>query len=114
MQTILRKTVTWLAVIMLITGFALPHVCLDDNGPTIKAEQQLKSVKVALDDHQGGSKAKDGCCVSHHCCVAKLVNLGQSVSKAAFYSKAGLMAPSSVHFSSFDPKGLDRPPKYFA
>jgi hypothetical protein len=104
-------------VIMLIMGFSLPHICMDDV-PTIKAEQSLKSIKIALDDHQGGSqdgsKTKDACCTSHHCCFAKLLNTGPLLSQMAFYSNANLTVAPSVDFSSFNPKAFDRPPKFFA
>lgn len=113
MRTIFQKMMTWMTVIVLITGFAVPHICLDDHGPTVKAEQHLKTAKIALDDHET-SKAKDHACVSHHCCFAKVVNIGQVVAEMVAYADITLIAPSTVYFSSFDPKGLDRPPKFFA
>jgi hypothetical protein len=114
MKSVLHYTMMWLVVIVLITGFALPHLCLDGDGSTIKTEQQLASAHASLDGHIDGSKIKDGCCTSHHCCVAKLVQAQPFVLHHVFYADAHLTAPATIDFSSFSPQGLDRPPKFFA
>lgn len=114
MRTIIQTTMTWLVVIFLITGFAVPHVCLDDSGPIVKSEQQIKAHKIALDDHNSGSKAKDGCCVSHHCCAAKVFNTPAVFSKTASYSRTIMTPAMSVPVHSYHANGLDRPPKSIA
>lgn len=114
MRSILRHMLIVLIAVFLTGSLAIPHICLDDDAALVKVEQQVKVAKTATDSHQDGSKAGDHCCVAHHCCFAKVLNPAHQVSTIAFSTKADLFAVTNDHFSSFDPKGLDRPPKFFA
>lgn len=112
MRIILQNLTMILFAVLLTGSLAIPHSCLDADNARVKIEQQVKVEKTAMPDHQENSK--DDCCVSHHCCIAKLINPAQPIWKAAFASKVGLSITDQQSLASFDPKGLDRPPKFFA
>ena len=112
MQAILRHLLMILIAVVLTGSLATPHICLDDEA-LAKVEHQVKVAKTA-DSHQNTSKAGDHCCVADHCCFAQLINSAQAISTITFSTKVSLSGATIVHFSSFDPKGLDRPPKFFA
>lgn len=67
------------------------------------------------DSHQKSKsdKAADNCCISHHCCTAKLV-LSHSIEAAVFAAvSADLPVLANQHVSGQIIHGLDRPPKSF-
>ena len=114
MHTILRSMLMLLITIALTGALAIPHICLDDDAAVVTVEQHKKMAKADTDHHQNNSKAGDHCCIAHHCCSAKLLNPAQPISVATFSAKMTVSSPATNHFSSLDPKGLDRPPKFFA
>lgn len=112
MRSFLQTLLMILIAVVLTGSLAIPHICLDDEGAAVKVEQQFKTSSA---DHPDNSKAGgDNCCVAHHCCFAKLIAPAQPVWKAAFVSKADLPMMDQSRPASLDPKGLDRPPKFFA
>lgn len=114
MRPLIRHVLMIVIAVFLTGSLATPHICLDDDAGLLKVEQQVKIAKVTGDHHQKTSKAGDHCCVAHHCCFAKLTSPAQIISIIAFSETIDLFAVTADHFSSFDPKGLDRPPKFFA
>lgn len=66
-------------------------------------------------DHQKSKSGKfaDNCCISHHCCAAKMV-LSHST-EAAVFAAVSVDLPVLVnqHVSGQIIHGLDRPPKSF-
>lgn len=114
MRSILRHILMILVVAVLAGNLATPHLCLDDDAGVVKVYQQAKMAKADTDSHKNNSKAGDHCCIAHHCCSAKLLNAAQPISVVTFAVKVNVFVPAADHFSSFDPKGLDRPPKFFA
>ncbi len=101
-------------IAVVLTGtLAVPHICLDAGGKTSSIEQTIKIGKAGA-GHQENSKSPDHCCIAHHCCVAKLVSSTQPVGVIAFVSKHIMPVVEQDRLASFDPKVLDRPPKFFA
>jgi hypothetical protein len=105
------QTLMMILMTALLAGApAIPHLCLDD-ADVIKAEQVVKN---ASNNHRDSSNSKDKCCLSHHCCFAKLMSPTQSKPQVMSPSKAGLPSIEENRLASFESKGLDRPPKLFA
>lgn len=115
MRLFLRPLLMIVLAVLLTGSLATPHICLDSGtGSAQQIEKQIKLSKIADHSHSKETKSKDHCCIAHHCCSVKLLASAHVITTAVFFDTVDLVAVNTGHFSSYDPKGLDRPPKFFA
>lgn len=112
-MTLPRNILMSLLAVVLTVSLIAPHICMDNNNGMAKAEQQQQAKVEKHTGHQHNTKTGDHCCITHHCCAAKLLNLSGSTT-IAFSAKVKLFTATDDHFSSLNLQGFDRPPKFFA
>lgn len=72
----------------------------------------IKKADTAKNHQQSRSdKVGDNCCISHHCCAAKMVYVPAIISVAFAVTAVDLDILSNQHASGRIIHGLDRPPK---
>jgi hypothetical protein len=104
-----------------LCAFAMPVICspahaMHDQSSSVSSGDLSSSVTMKADTTKDTKqhKAGDSCCISHHCCSAKLA-APTGISLPAHSASSLLVGPYiNQNIYGLDIHGLDRPPKNLA